>query len=234
MSIKRKLIEFLEQGPATTKDVVASGLFVGKGVYAKALSYLRELSDSGVVSRTHYIKPPQSLPRGGRRTSSIWALKGVAGNENPVVQDVASSGSLCACLGAQPGPGEARGVGGLGVERGMESAGAGRLENSTQEQLMLWAAQAASFAFNFDGGMFFVEGAEWNPIENDGDAFRLASVLELQITFDTSSGNQVIVKTMNAENEVREARHTDPGDETKVARELIVFVAAALGRACLN
>ena len=56
-------------------------------------------------------------------------------NEDPVVQDVASSGSLRACLGAQPGPGKARGVGGLGVERGMEPAGAGRLENSTSEQL---------------------------------------------------------------------------------------------------
>lgn len=231
MSNKRKLIELLELGPATTRDVVLSGIYTGKNACAKAITDLKNLNLAGVVRREKYTKPKQ--PRGGHRISSIWTLNGM-NNENSMVQDVAPGRSLCARLGAEPSPGKARGVGGLGVERGMEPAGAGRLENSTQEQLMLWAAQAASFAFNFDGGMFFVEGAEWNPIENDGDAFRLASVLELQITFDTSSGNQVIVKTMNAENEVLEARHTDPGDETKVARELIVFVAAALGRACLN
>ena len=56
-------------------------------------------------------------------------------NENAVVSDVASGGALRKRVGAKSSSRKKDGVGGLGLERGVEPSCAGRLENTTQEQL---------------------------------------------------------------------------------------------------
>lgn len=78
-------------------------------------------------------------------------------------------------------------------------------------------------------GLHLKSGPFWNPLEDDGDALRLAVQLRLMIAWDRWNDNDYVC-----------IRHRDLGEEIgiqidqnpeKTARRAIVLAAAEIGRA---
>jgi hypothetical protein len=106
----------------------------------------------------------------------------------------------------------------------------------TDKDLLELAAKAAGVTKTYDdGGEFFVrpgcEFQEWNPMDDDGDAFRLAVKLRLQID---CMGRAVAVgygkarQTLQREHEV--GGYYDTTDELTATRRAIVRAAASIGK----
>lgn len=72
---------------------------------------------------------------------------------------------------------------------------------------------------------FVMAGREWNPLEDDGDALRLAVKLHIEIGFD---GDRVSCYGAGTENDCEEALGGDP---YAAIRRAITRAAAEIGKA---
>lgn len=68
----------------------------------------------------------------------------------------------------------------------------------SDEELLLQAAKVAGRGYSVgrnwhDKGAFYVDGRLWNPLKGDGDAFRLAAKLELDVMHRVVGGKRVEV-----------------------------------------
>jgi len=104
----------------------------------------------------------------------------------------------------------------------------------TDRELLELAAKAYGVSgFLVDAGLNIGSDATpiiWNPLENDGDALRLAVKLELDIEFDyKADGPQTYVTCVGrqVENRTSYERHGDPYVAT---RRAIVRAAAEIGK----
>ena len=114
----------------------------------------------------------------------------------------------------------------------------------TDQELLVYAAKAIDctydverdvlFGFDFDDGNTF-EQTGWNPLENDGDAFRLAAELLLSIHQyrDYITVDSVLpYPELDPEKPWGDTcpQNCDQTDRTRVIRRTIVKVAAEIGR----
>ena len=102
----------------------------------------------------------------------------------------------------------------------------------TDRELLELAARAAGIALEWNGNPeewmpMYYEGKTyraWNPLDDDGDAFRLAISCRLNITF--------IVRHNALEHIFVEGNDADLGsDDCAATRRAIVLAAAEIGRA---
>lgn len=105
--------------------------------------------------------------------------------------------------------------------------------NETDRELLTWAAKAAGLPHKWipmlgkmlhiiDGG----NSDTWNPLDNDGDAFRLAVGLRLEIEFGS---NFVNVGKSGSNKEWHLAREEFGDDPLAATRRAIVRAAAEIG-----
>lgn len=96
----------------------------------------------------------------------------------------------------------------------------------TDRELLRFAAKAAG-AVRGDWGMncYWLDGTEWNPLTDDGDALRLAVKLEMlldcrQYGNQLGRGEYLRVKTI----------YHGPNDPYSATRRAIVMAAAEIGK----
>lgn len=70
------------------------------------------------------------------------------------------------------------------------------------------------------------EGARWNPLDDDGDALRLATKLRLSINFDEFNGDEYVGATPRGSHQGSDEVIGD--DERAATRRAIVMAAASL------
>lgn len=100
----------------------------------------------------------------------------------------------------------------------------------THRELLALAAKAAGFEIWWRGDRAITQATGyWNPIDDDGDALRLAVVLKFQVTLGTYRDHEVTVFNDRMV-EVTEHVHYQQ-DMMAAARLAIVRVAAAIGEA---
>lgn len=75
-----------------------------------------------------------------------------------------------------------------------------------------------------DRGLFTADGKEWNPLTNDGDAFRLAVALRLEVDIHHTG---IAVRTANGVKILIDA--DEQPDPYAATRRAIVRAAAAMG-----
>jgi hypothetical protein len=66
---------------------------------------------------------------------------------------------------------------------------------------------------------------EWNPLENDGDAFRLAAKLKLQVSFGTFKDDECVGYQIGKRSIIVTGKNLEAA-----AREVIVRTAAKIGK----
>ncbi|KAF0844372.1 hypothetical protein FNL37_1816 [Methylovorus glucosotrophus] len=99
-------------------------------------------------------------------------------------------------------------------------------------EMLEWAAKAAGLPVVFDGHLpkLKVGGGKigawrnWNPLEDDGDALRLAVKLNIPVSPEPANGSTWVCK---GELQVFEMHGDDPSAAT---RRAIVRAAAAIGK----
>lgn len=99
----------------------------------------------------------------------------------------------------------------------------------SDRELLELAAKAAGIHWQGvlrDGGVFVHEGREWNPLRNDGDAFRLSCSLRLDISF-LEGFEQIIVDDYHGSSRAEEDYQPDMA---AAARRAVVRAAAEIGR----
>lgn len=99
----------------------------------------------------------------------------------------------------------------------------------TDRELLQYAAKAAGYRLDADcdrldqrdngGGPM-----PWNPLEDDGDALRLAVKLQMELRI---TGDRCLVRVPNVTDWVDKYSHGDPMDATRLA---ITLVAAEVGK----
>jgi hypothetical protein len=105
--------------------------------------------------------------------------------------------------------------------------GAMTLDNITDRELLELAAKAAGYVTKVESGIVFVrryripkiDWKEWNPLDDDGDALRLAVKLEINLSFSQDCAFGFWIGTPK-----------DGEDLSSHARRAIVHVAAEIGR----
>lgn len=100
------------------------------------------------------------------------------------------------------------------------------------KELLGWAAKAAGtirFDESIPGGDYFVnrDGTVWMPLEDDGDALRLAVKLEIDIVF--RAGDVIAFPPIQTQDLV--ALDIQGGDSYTATRRAIVRAAAEIGKA---
>ena len=114
----------------------------------------------------------------------------------------------------------------------------------TDKELLELAAKAAGYAARFEVSpigidIAYVDGHRWNPLEDDGDALRLAVKLGISVTpypIYQPNKHSVIAKQRRASDTMREANPTEVmelhgGDPYAATRRAIVRAAAGIGKA---
>lgn len=95
----------------------------------------------------------------------------------------------------------------------------------TDRELLELAAKAAGVPWEGvleDGGVFVLDGRQWDPLTDDGDALRLA--VKLSIRFACMFG------FAHAWTGLRECREAEVSDPYAASRRAIVRAAAELGK----
>lgn len=92
----------------------------------------------------------------------------------------------------------------------------------TDRELLELAAKAAG-AYRLTKDLYQVDGSDWNPLTDDGDAFRLAVKLKLTITV---YGTETLVVYGDGEKIYEEGR----SDLYAASRYAIVRAAAEIGK----
>lgn len=115
----------------------------------------------------------------------------------------------------------------------------------TDKELLEYAAKAAEYDWRgteFNGGTFIADEhgdpKYWNPLKDDGDAFRLAVKLGISITpypIYQPEKHSVIAKQRRVSDTLREANPTETielhnDDPYAATRRAIVRAAAEIGR----
>lgn len=95
--------------------------------------------------------------------------------------------------------------------------------NATERNLVLRAAKAAGYELTFGGAcygeLYLLKGKLWDPLNDDGDAFRLMTDLKINLKFVEDADGEISVA------ECKSGSSCKPGD-AKGARKAIVTVAA--------
>jgi len=107
----------------------------------------------------------------------------------------------------------------------------------TDRELLELAAKAAGLNYSFEYGCYFddeyEQGCDWNPLDDDGDALRLAVKLGLDVCIDLQLENKphthVIGFRCDHSAETIEAIEYH-GDPYAATRRAIVRAAAEIGR----
>ena len=98
----------------------------------------------------------------------------------------------------------------------------------TDRELLEFAANAANITSDGLGGCFDYENQKsWNPLTNDGDALRLAAILEIDIEFHVNV--EAIAWGRRANGEQRHVTQ-ELGLSMQATRRAIVRAAAEIGR----
>lgn len=109
----------------------------------------------------------------------------------------------------------------------------------TDRELLELAARAAGIALEWDGNPeewmpMYYEGKTyhaWNPLDDDGDALRLAVKLRLMIAWDRWNDNDyVCIRHRDFDEEIGIQIDQNPEQTT---RRAIVLAAAEIGRAMI-
>ena len=95
---------------------------------------------------------------------------------------------------------------------------------TTDRELLELAAKAAGYEYAKHGGYIVVDGipGNWNPLESDGDALRLAVKLGMLVDVTAFSVTAIVNGTISAQE-----KHN--GDPYAATRRAIVRAAAAIG-----
>ncbi|NOV27399.1 hypothetical protein E5S69_28260 [Cupriavidus necator] len=103
----------------------------------------------------------------------------------------------------------------------------------TDRDLLVLAAKAAGMRLMRTpdvGGVFVLDGREWNPLEDDGDALRLAVSLHICIEFGYCADDAPIVYCGRSEYRRDWPQMANFPDPYKATRRAIVRAAAEIGR----
>jgi hypothetical protein len=103
----------------------------------------------------------------------------------------------------------------------------------TDKELLECAAKAAGIALEnvpmMGAGLLLEKGGVWNPLEDDGDALRLAVKLRLDVLWAEHEKSVVVCNdSSNKELIAEKVRFTD--DPYAATRRAIVRAAAEIGR----
>ena len=105
----------------------------------------------------------------------------------------------------------------------------------TNRELLELAAKAAGIKYTVKNGVLVSHGDHvsppmpWNPLDDDGDALRLAVKLRLMIAWDRWEDNDyVCIRHRDLDEEI--GRQIDQNPE-QTTRRAIVLAAAEIGRA---
>lgn len=105
----------------------------------------------------------------------------------------------------------------------------------TDRELLELAAKAAGIKYTIKDGLFVAHGNKneppipWNPLDDDGDALRLAVYLRLMIAWDRWNDNDyACIRHRDLDEEI--GIQIDQSPE-KTTRRAIVRAAAEIGRA---
>ena len=115
----------------------------------------------------------------------------------------------------------------------------------TDRELLKRAAKAAGIELKWDGDFpcrikRSGNSQAWNPLEDDGDALRLAVKLGISITpypiYNSKARHSVVAKQRRLSDTLREANPTEvielyEGSPAKATRRAITRAAAAIGKA---
>lgn len=105
-------------------------------------------------------------------------------------------------------------------------------QHTTDHELLELAAQAGGYDDAFPGhAMQMIEGG-WNPLNDDGDALRLAVKLGILFLIDVHCG-KVVKKTVVTDGKTKHEVNHD-GDPYAATRRAIVLAAAEIGRAAAD
>ncbi len=98
----------------------------------------------------------------------------------------------------------------------------------TDRELLELAAKAAGVEIKVAIGdtLWQPDGIPWNPLDEDGDALRLAVKLGMAVSIEYQIGSAVAV----AGPPIMEAREPHDGDPSYATRRAIVRAAAEIGR----
>jgi hypothetical protein len=104
--------------------------------------------------------------------------------------------------------------------------------DDTSKRLLEDAARAAGYPIGVTGDGLFIAGAEpleeWNPLENDGQALRLAVKLRLDLTQMELSDGRHVLRVLGPASVDRTFSITED-DPYAATRRAIVRAAAAIG-----
>lgn len=125
---------------------------------------------------------------------------------------------------------------GRGAVAGQVERPVGRLEpERAEDRVLLGLAGAAAdcgVRWEVDYGCYSVPSEHgprrWNPLADDGDAMRLAVVLNLRVVFHPVL-NQALVREYHATDREWQENGEDHADSCAAVRRAIVRAAAALG-----
>jgi hypothetical protein len=106
----------------------------------------------------------------------------------------------------------------------------------TNRELLELAAKAAGIVYEIDAGYVWIYEQEfwtcWNPLEDNGDALRLAVNLEIEPKFLTATVQAVVVEDKDGDAwETCLAEETIVKDKVAATRRAIVRAAAEIGKA---
>lgn len=111
------------------------------------------------------------------------------------------------------------------------------MNDMTDKELLTLAAKAAGIQYTEREGVMYVVASlvhsrEWNPLTDDGDAFRLAVKLSLTVEVGHDKYSDVWAYP-NKDTKRDKVRATEPfdGDPLAATRLAIVRAAAEIGRA---
>jgi hypothetical protein len=75
-----------------------------------------------------------------------------------------------------------------------------------------------------------IEGIDWNPLTDDGDALRLAVRLNLQVEPDSFNGDTIVVGNLAPGRPLKCATEPHKDDPQAATRRAITRAAAEIGR----
>ncbi len=102
-----------------------------------------------------------------------------------------------------------------------------------RELLELAAKAAGILTPSWYGNASYIEGmlSRWNPLEDDGDALRLAVKLGIDIETHGCNSAHPFACAFDCERNIAEEEQPDNGDPYAATRRAIVRVAAEIGAA---